>query len=303
MKKKKTITERSNPRSINIDEMNSLEIVSLMNDEDSEIIRGVKRVLPQIAQAVDVIVERWKDGGRVFIVGAGTSGRLGVLDAVELIPTFSIEKDRWIGIIAGGYEAMWAPLEENEDDGEISIKELKRYSLTSRDVIIGISASGSTPYVLSALNYGKEHRAASISISSNDEAEISKISDISIEVIVGPEVIRGSTRLKSGTAQKMILNMISTATMVRLGKVYKNQMVEMKIINQKLEDRAVSILQDLANILENEAEILLKRSDYDLKTAIFIGITKASLEEANFYLDQADGRLKEAISRFFNTNN
>lgn len=303
MKKKKTFTEMSNPRSINIDEMSSLEIVSLMNEEDREIIQGVKRILPEVAEAVDIIVERWKNGGRVFVVGAGTSGRLGVLDAVELIPTFSVEKDRWVGIIAGGYEAMWLPLEENEDDEEISIKELKRYSITSNDVIIGISASGSTPYVLSALNYGKEHRAATISISSNDDVEISKISDLSIEVIVGPEVIRGSTRLKSGTAQKMILNMISTATMVRLGKVYKNQMVEMKIINQKLKDRAVSILQDLVNISENEAKILLKRSDHNLKTAIFIGITNATLEEANFYLDQADGRLKEAIFRFFNTNN
>jgi N-acetylmuramic acid 6-phosphate etherase len=297
---KQPVTESINLRSLTIDEMSSFEIVSLMMEEAREIFQGVKQALPLVAKAVDMIVERWQKGGRCFVIGAGTSGRLGVLDAVELIPTFSIEQGRWKGFIAGGYEAMWTPLEENEDDIEMIIHDLNKQTITSSDVIIGVTASGSTPYVLSALNLGKKTGSLTISISCNEDTAVSKVSDIGIEVIVGPEVIRGSTRLKAGTAQKMILNMISTTTMVRLGKVYQNQMVDMQLINKKLVKRAVSTIMEIVHVSEQEAATLLEGSQYDLKSAIFMGITQATKEEADFYIHQANGRLKEAIYGFFN---
>ncbi|GBF10199.1 N-acetylmuramic acid 6-phosphate etherase [Tepidibacillus sp. HK-1] len=302
MEEKKTITEQSNQKSLKIDEMSSLEIITLMAEEDQKIYLAIEKTLPTVAKAVDAIVDRWQKGGRCFVVGAGTSGRLGVLDAVELIPTFSIESGRWIGLIAGGYEAMWNPLEENEDDEKQVVEELQGYLISANDVIIGVSASGTTPYVLSALDFGNKIGALTISISCNEKTPASKFSLFGIEAVVGPEVIRGSTRLKAGTAQKMILNMISTATMVRLGKVYQNQMVDMQLINKKLVKRAISTLMDLTNLSEFEAKDLLEQSEYHLKTAIFVALTQGSKEQAQYYLSQSNGRLKEAIHRFFNTN-
>ncbi|KXG44265.1 N-acetylmuramic acid 6-phosphate etherase [Tepidibacillus infernus] len=302
MEEKKTITEQSNQKSLRIDEMSSLEIITLMAEGDKKIYEAIEKTLPTVAKSVDAIVERWQKGGRCFVVGAGTSGRLGVLDSVELIPTFSIEPGRWIGLIAGGYEAMWTPLEENEDDEKQVVEELQGYLISANDVIIGVSASGTTPYVLSALDFGNKIGALTISISCNEKTPASKFSLFGIEAVVGPEVIRGSTRLKAGTAQKMILNMISTATMVRLGKVYQNQMVDMQLINKKLVKRAISTLMDLTNLSEFEAKDLLEQSEYHLKTAIFVALTQGSKEQAQYYLSQSNGRLKEAIHRFFNTN-
>lgn len=221
-------TESVNLNSMTIDEMESINIVSLMLEEDQAIHQGIKKALQSIAKAVDLIVKQWKRDGRVFVVGAGTSGRLGVLDAVELGPTFSIEENRWIGLVAGGKEAMYRPLEQHEDDMDMIINELKNFSFNHNDVVIGISASGSTPYSVSAIKYAKALGATAISISCNHNTISSELSDCGIEVVTGSEVIRGSTRLKAGTAQKITLNMLSTATMVRLGKVYQNQMVNMQ---------------------------------------------------------------------------
>jgi N-acetylmuramic acid 6-phosphate etherase len=291
-------TEESNERSLRIDEMNALEIVTLMNEEDETVAGALKQALPAVAKVVEAIVTRWKQGGRCFVIGAGTSGRLGILDAAELGPTFSIAQNRWIGLIAGGREAMWLPLEENEDDEEVVVQELKAHHLSAKDVVIGISASGSTPYVLAALRYAKTLDSLIVAISCNQGTAASQLSDCGIEVPVGPEVIRGSTRLKAGTAQKMVLNMLSTATMIRLGKVYQNQMVDMQLINEKLVGRAITTLKDILQVPADVAEALLEQSGHHLKTAIFMGMTGAPKEQALHYLEQAEGRLKEAVQSY-----
>lgn len=295
-------TEERNMRSLNLDEMPAQEIVSLMLEEDRHIFSALSSTLPGIAKAVDEIVKRWGKGGRVFVIGAGTSGRLGMLDAVELGPTFSVESNRWSAIVAGGHEAMWQPLEENEDDETVIQTELKNRGLDGKDTVIGVTASGSTPFVIAGLEYGKRQGALTIAISNNENTKVSSISDIGIEAVVGPEVIRGSTRLKAGTAQKMMLNMISTAVMVRLGKVYGNEMVDMKLINKKLVHRAVGMIQSLADIEEEEAAAILKSSHFQLKEALFIALTDASYEEAVHYLQKANGHLKKAITLFFEIN-
>ncbi|RKL66954.1 N-acetylmuramic acid 6-phosphate etherase [Salipaludibacillus neizhouensis] len=296
------VTESVNVNSLTIDEMGSMNIVTLMLEEDRAIHQGIKQALPNVAKVVDLIVEQWKLGGRVFVVGAGTSGRLGVLDAVELGPTFSIEDNRWIGLIAGGKEAMWSPLEQHEDEIAIIENELRNHSLNKKDVVIGVSASGSTPYSVTAIKYAKKLGAKAVSISCNHNTISSQLSDCGIEVIAGPEVIRGSTRLKAGTAQKIILNMISTATMIQLGKVYQNQMVDMQLINKKLVKRAEQTLMDLVNISENEAKDLMTKSNHDLKAAIFINITQTELPLAKNYLEREKGHLKNAISSYFKEN-
>ncbi|WP_078411332.1 N-acetylmuramic acid 6-phosphate etherase [Priestia abyssalis] len=295
-------TEERNMRSLNLDEMSAQEIVSLMQEEDREIHFGISPATPHIAKAVEEIVKRWQEGGRVFVIGAGTSGRIGMLDAVELGPTFSVESDRWTAIVAGGNEAMWQPLEENEDDEAVIQAELKSRNLNEKDTIIGIAASGSTPFVVSGLLYGKKQGALTIAISNNEQTKVSAISDIGIEAVAGPEVIRGSTRLKAGTTQKMIINMISTAVMVRLGKVYGNEMVDMKLINQKLVQRAAGIIQTVADIPEEEAFTLLKKSQFQLKEALFMALTDASQEEAVRFLQETDGHIKKAVTLFFGKN-
>ena len=270
-----------------------------MNLEDKIVIDAIHKVQTEIATAVDLIIARWKKGGRVFIAGAGTSGRIGILDAVELEPTFSVEPKRWIGLIAGGKEAMWRTLEQHEDNANEVVEELKQYNFNEKDTIIAISASGSTPYSVSALTYGKEKNAATISISCNQNTISTSISDIGIELLTGPEIIRGSTRLKAGTAQKMVMNMISTGVMIRLGKVYHNEMVDMKIINKKLRNRAKVMLMELSNINEQKADYLLKLTDNQLKPALFMAITDSTLNEANHYLTAADGHLKNALKRYY----
>lgn len=292
-------TEARNMRSLNLDEMSAQEIVSLMQEEDRQIYSGISPAIPHIAKAVEEIAKRWQEGGRVFVIGAGTSGRIGMLDAVELGPTFSVESERWTAIVAGGNEAMWQPLEENEDDETVIQTELKNHVIHEKDTIIGITASGSTPFVVSGLQYGKKQGALTISISNNEHTKVSAISDIGIEAAAGPEVIRGSTRLKAGTAQKMIINMISTAVMVRLGKVYGNEMADMKLINQKLVQRAAGIIQTVADIPEDEAFEILKNSRFQLKEALFIALTDASPEEAVHYLQKANGHVKKAVTLFF----
>ncbi|MFT0803153.1 N-acetylmuramic acid 6-phosphate etherase [Bacillus swezeyi] len=288
-------TEEANEKSRALDEMNALDIVTLMNEEDHTVSRAIKPCLPLIAHAADTIVSRLEKGGRVFTAGAGTSGRIAVLDAAELPPTFSIDENQWVGLMAGGYEAMWKPLEENEDDREKIVSQLQEHSFSKDDVLIGVTASGSTPYVLGALSYAKQLGAAAVSISCNKGTEAAKFSDIAIEVQTGPEIIRGSTRLKAGTAQKMILNMLSTAAMVRLGHVYQNEMVNMKLLNQKLSSRAVSILMNTTGLSQDEASHVLKESDYNIKAAIFMVLTNGTLKDASRCLSHENGHLKKAI--------
>jgi len=298
MKKQRT-TENGNEKSKKLDEWNSLEIVQFMNQEDAGIANAVKAALPTISLAVDGIVNRWKQGGRVFVVGAGTSGRLGIVDAVELGPTFSIEQDRWNGILAGGYDAMWTSLEETEDDEQLIQATLENTDFSANDVIIGVTASGSTPFVLSAIHYGKERNGLTIGISNNENTQLSTICDYGIEAITGPEVIRGSTRLKAGTAQKMVLNMLSTASMVKLGKVYSNEMVDMKLINKKLVQRAVQTLINATSISEAEAINVLKENNDDLKVSIFRVLTGGTMEDAIQSLRRADGHIKRAVQLYF----
>ncbi|WP_445486790.1 N-acetylmuramic acid 6-phosphate etherase [Niallia sp. 03133] len=284
--KKLNETELRNDNSENLDEWTSFEIVQFMNQENESIAKALTAALPNIASAVDAIVEKWKIGGRCFVIGAGTSGRLGVVDAVELVPTFSIAKDKWTGLLAGGYEAMWTSLEETEDDDKYIIEELESRSFSSSDVVIGVTASGSTPFVLAAVQYAKQKNALTVGISNNNDTLLSSLADFEIEVPTGPEVIRGSTRLKAGTGQKMVLNMLSTATMVRLGKVYKNEMVDMKLINKKLVKRAAHSLVNIANITEEEALQALETNRYDLKSAIFTVLTDGTSKDASFYLEK-----------------
>lgn len=296
-------TEERNKRTALIDEMDSFQIVEMMHKEDSAILTAVNESLPQISKAVDAIVKRWNDGGRVFVIGAGTSGRVGMLDAVELGPTFSVESGKWTAIVSGGNEAMWQPLEETEDDVSVIRNELQSYQLNASDCVIGLTASGSTPFVISGLSYAKETGSCTISISNNTNTTVSEISDVAIELTTGPEVIRGSTRLKAGTAQKMALNMISTAVMIQLGKVYQNEMVDMKLINLKLKKRAETILMDLTGMEAESAETAMNQTQYNLKEAIFMTVTQSSQEQAAAYIEQAEGKLKLAIQRFFGKDN
>lgn len=292
-------TENRNEKSLMLDEWSSIEIVQFMNQEDEGIANAVKAALPTIALAVDGIVDRWKKGGRIFVIGAGTSGRLGIVDAVELGPTFSIEQDRWTGILAGGYDAMWTSLEETEDDEQLIQSTLENYDFSAKDVLIGVTASGTTPFVLAAIHYGNEKNGLTIGISNNEQTLLSSICDYGIEALTGPEVIRGSTRLKAGTAQKMVLNMLSTASMVRLGKVYRNEMVDMKLINNKLVHRAVQTLMNATDISEAEAERILKENDGNLKISIFRVITGVTKEDSLHYLRESNGHIKQAIQLYF----
>ncbi|MFD2658161.1 N-acetylmuramic acid 6-phosphate etherase [Gracilibacillus thailandensis] len=294
----KTVTEAINQKSLAIDEMEAIDIVSLMLEEERQIQEGIQKSLTAIAEAVELIVDKWEHGARVFVVGAGTSGRIGVLDAVELGPTFSIEPDRWIAFVAGGKNAMWEPLEQHEDNASDIVYDLQQYDFNENDVLIAISASGSTPYSVAALTYAKEKQAASISISCNQQTMSTKLSDVGIELIVGPEVIRGSTRLKAGTAQKIAINMISTATMVKLGKVYQNEMIDMQLINKKLVKRAESMLMQLTSISEKEAQTLMDETNNDVKLSLIIAKTGCNKKEAAQYLTKANNHVKKAIQLY-----
>lgn len=302
MNKGMSVTELVNPNSVDIDEMSSLEIASLMIEEDQVIYGALQQALGDIAFAIDLMVKQWEVGGRIFVAGAGTSGRIGVLDAAELGPTFSIDESRWIGLIAGGYEAMWKPLETLEDDEKIICELLEQHDFNEKDTFLGLTASGSTPFVISGIRYAKGQGGTTIAISCNPDTLASELSDCGIEVIVGPEVIKGSTRLKAGTAQKMVVNILSTATMVRVGKVYQNQMVDMQLLNKKLIKRAEHTLMEIADLSELEASSLLKACDLDLKVAIFTAITNAETAHARHCIKEENGHLKQAIQHYFSSN-
>jgi len=289
------LTEQQNPRSMDIDRRSTLEILEIMNDEDATVAGAVRRVLPAIVQAVDVITARLQQGGRLFYVGAGTSGRLGVLDAAECVPTFSVPPELVQGVIAGGNRALIEAVEGAEDDRDAGRRDLLARDLNARDAVVGIAASGNTPYVIGALEGANEIGAATIALTCNSPALMLDTAQIAIPVLTGPEVITGSTRLKAGTAQKMVLNMLSTAAMIRLGKVYGNLMVDVKVTNRKLAGRARRIVSQVTGVGEDEAAALLAQADNQVKVAILIGLLGIPAEEARARLAAADGRLSAVI--------
>jgi len=289
------LTEQRNPKSMGIDQRSTLGILRIINDEDATVAMAVRAALPQIAQAVDLIAERLRHGGRLFYIGAGTSGRLGILDAVECLPTFGIAPEMVQGIIAGGERAFVRSVEGAEDRPEGGKADLMARELVAQDVVVGIAARGRTPDVVGALDYAREIGAGTIAIACNAPAPVLDAADIQIAALVGPEILTGSTRLKAGTAQKMILNMLSTATMIKLGKVYNNLMVDVHVSNAKLEDRAQRIVCEITGISQSEAAALLEQTQQAVKPAIVMALLGVSAAEAQTRLDAAQGMLGTVI--------
>ncbi|MBT2719561.1 N-acetylmuramic acid 6-phosphate etherase [Bacillus sp. ISL-46] len=288
-------TESRNEQSMQIDTAKPIEILRIMNEQDQLVALAVKDVLPDVEAAVQFVFESFKNGGRLIYLGAGTSGRLGVLDAVECPPTFSTDPEMVQGIMAGGEGAFLKAVEGAEDQPDLGVADLKELGLTKDDTVIGIAASGRTPYVIGALRYARSIGAKTVALSCNKNAAISKEADQSIEVIVGPEVLTGSTRLKSGTAHKMILNMISTSSMILLGKAYENLMVDVHVSNQKLKERAIGIIRKITGVSYQQALETLEASDLQVKTAIVMIKTNRNKQEAERLLTEANGYVKKAI--------
>jgi N-acetylmuramic acid 6-phosphate etherase len=291
----KLTTEQANPESAMIDKMTPLEIVSVINREDAKVAAAVQMSLPAIADAVDVIAEAIAGGGRLFYLGAGTSGRLGILDAVECVPTFSMSPDLVQGVIAGGDAAVTSSIEGAEDRPELARQNLEEHGLSADDAVCGIAASGRTPYVIGGLEYAKELGAKTIAIACNLDSPIGALADISIVLDVGPEVIAGSTRMKAGTAQKMVLNMLSSGAMIRLGKVYGNLMVDVKVSNQKLAERACRLVTRLTGADAERAQRLLAGANNEVKAAVLMARLGIEYDEASQLLEGAGGTLRAVI--------
>lgn len=289
------ISEGRNPDTMDIDLLSAQEIVERLNQQDKHVPLAVEQVLPEIALAVDRITYAFKRGGRLIYIGAGTSGRLGVLDASECPPTFGVSDQMVIGLIAGGKEAMFSAQEGAEDCAELGIQDLKSIHFTDQDVVVDIAASGRTPYVIGALEYANDLGATTIALSCNPDSPIAELAQIAISPVVGPEALTGSTRLKSGTAQKLVLNMLTTASMIRLGKSYQNLMVDVKATNRKLIARAVRIVMQATDCERAEAEYLLAQSNNNVKVAILMHLTGLSYAEAMDKLTESDGFLRRAM--------
>jgi N-acetylmuramic acid 6-phosphate etherase len=289
------ITEQVNERSKTIDQMSTINILKVMNDEDRTVADAVSQVLPQIEAAINSICKQLVNGGRLFYVGAGTSGRLGVVDASECPPTFRTPPDLVQAIIAGGAGAIYKAVEGAEDSQQLAAEDLKKRQLTDKDVVVGIAASGRTPYVVGAIHYAKKVGSVSIALSCNENTVTSRLADHSIEVVVGPEILMGSTRLKAATAQKMVLNMISTTTMIKLGKVYQNLMVDLHANNHKLIERARRIVMLVTDAPYEMAEQVLHETRQQVKPAIVMIKAEVSYEEANKAIKQAEGYVHKAI--------
>ena len=298
----KLTTEQRNPNTARIDELSTLEMARLINEEDKKIALAVEAILPEIAKAIDLIAEKLQQGGRLFYLGAGTSGRLGILDAVECPPTYGTEPELVQGLIAGGTAAIFRAKEGAEDDPKLAMTDLEEAGFTEKDVLVGIAASGRTPYVKGGLVYAREKGAATIALACTEGAEIAGLSDLALLPITGPEVITGSTRMKAGTAQKLVLNMLSTGTMVKLGKVYGNLMVDVKATNKKLEERAHRIVMEACGCSRSKAADALKKSGGNAKLAILIAMTGCTPAAGRLQLNLAQGRLGEAISKVLDRN-
>jgi N-acetylmuramic acid 6-phosphate etherase len=294
-------TEAIDSRFSKIDTLSTIDLLKLFNDGDKSVAEEVAKVLPKVAEAITEITIRMELGGRLIYVGAGTSGRLGVLDASECIPTFSLEDGLVIGIIAGGDTALRTGIEGAEDVLEGAIEELKKLNFSKKDSLVGIAASGRTPYVIGALQYAKEIGAASIALSCNLNSELSKFADVAIEVDTGAEILAGSTRLKAGTAQKLVLNMISTVSMIKLGKTYGNLMVDLQVSNIKLKDRAIRIIQAATNCDIKKAKDALQESKDQVKVAIVMILLDTSAEKALELLKASGSRVRAALHKPLNT--
>ncbi|MBR5526539.1 MAG: N-acetylmuramic acid 6-phosphate etherase [Brochothrix sp.] len=290
-------TEKRNEKTADLDQMSVLEILTVMNQEDETIPKAIAKELPAIEKMVKAVITAFEKGGRLFYIGAGTSGRLGILDAVECVPTFGTEPEMVQGLIAGGAKAIKDAVEGAEDSEELAVADLKAAQLTENDVVIGIAASGRTPYVIGGLDYAKNIGATTGSIACNAPAEISEHADIAIEVVSGAEILTGSTRLKAGTTQKLVLNMISTTAMIGIGKVYKNLMVDVRSTNIKLVRRAKNIIKDATGCDEATAERVFEESNHHVKTAIVIVLTNMSYEEATNSLVENKGFVRRTIAK------
>ncbi|WP_454904663.1 N-acetylmuramic acid 6-phosphate etherase [Aggregatibacter sp.] len=290
------LSEQRNPNTLHIDALSSLEIVTLLNHEDKQVAFAVEKNLPQIAQAVEHIVAAFQSGGRLVYMGAGTSGRLGVLDASECPPTFGVPSSMVVGLIAGGETALRNAVEGAEDNREAGEQDLRHIHFSRKDVLVGIAASGRTPYVIGGLQYAKQLGATTISLVSNPNAVMSDIADIAITTAVGPEALTGSSRLKSGTAQKMVLNMLTTAAMIRLGKCYQNLMVDVQATNQKLKARAIRIVMQATDCDQTTAEQTLLTTNGNAKLAIMMLLSGLDKDLAEAVLAQKKGRLQDALA-------
>ncbi len=288
-------TEQSNPDSLHIDEMSTIDILTTINNEDQKVALAVKEVLPKISIAVDCIYYQMCKGGRLIYIGAGTSGRLGILDASECPPTYGVDPRLVQGLIAGGKEALTAAIEGAEDSQDLAVEDLKNIHLTDKDVACGIAASGRTPYVIGGLEYARTLGCQTVSICCVHNGEISKYSHYPIGVITGPEVIAGSTRMKAGTAQKLVLNMISTSVMIKRGKVYKNLMVDLQPTNEKLKTRAINIVSQSLDCSEEESIKLLTKCHYNVKIAILSGLTGKDEKECEEALLKNNGSIPKTM--------
>jgi N-acetylmuramic acid 6-phosphate etherase len=289
------VTEQRNERTRDIDQVSTVRMLELMNDEDKLVAGAVRKAIPAIAQAVDAIVERLKRGGRLFYIGAGTSGRLGVLDASECPPTFGTDPKLVQGIIAGGEPAIRQAVEGAEDNEELGARDIDKHGVTEGDVVVGIAASGRTPYVIGAMKRARSIGAAVIGLCNNPGTPMREQADIVIEAVVGPEAVLGSTRLKAGTAQKMILNMLTTTTFIQLGKVYGNLMVDLRASNAKLVNRAKQMIRMATGASDESVECAFRETGGDVKTAIVMIALDASLERAKRLLADSQGYVREAI--------
>ncbi|MGG6893016.1 MULTISPECIES: N-acetylmuramic acid 6-phosphate etherase [Rhizobium] len=290
------VSEGRNPNTMHIDLLPTFDLLREINYEDQTVPIAVEKVIPAIAAAVNQIVAAFQKEGRLIYMGAGTSGRLGVLDASECPPTFSVPSNMVVGLIAGGPDALRSSIEGAEDDPEQGRRALEEINLTKVDVVVGIAVSGRTPYVIGGLNYAKSIGAFTVALSCNPNSIIAGIADLAISPVVGPEILTGSTRLKSGTAQKLILNMLTTASMIRIGKSYQNLMVDVSASNKKLVARAARIVMQATGCSQQEARRVLDLTGNDVKLAILMEITGMGIEEARVALQNADGFLRKAIN-------
>lgn len=294
------ITEQENLNTASIDEASTIEAVRLINDEDKQVAAAVEKVLPQVAEAIDRIVERLENGGRLFYIGTGTSGRLGVLDASEIPPTYGVSYDLVQGVIAGGYDALYKATEASEDNREAAIADLKARGLTARDAVVGIAASGRTPYTIGAVEYARSVGCFTAAIVCNPESTINRAVDIAIVPVVGPEAITGSTRMKAGTAQKLVLNMISTVAMIRLGYVKGNRMTNMKTSNEKLRDRGLRILIAETGLTESDARITMDEAGHDIRVALVMNRAGVPREKAESALERSAFVVDDAVKSLEN---
>ncbi|EJX4185858.1 N-acetylmuramic acid 6-phosphate etherase [Salmonella enterica] len=289
------VSETRNPQTMDLDALSTPELVKRFNEQDTLVAKAVKATLPEVARAVDAAAAALKSGGRIIYMGAGTSGRLGVLDASECPPTFGVPHDLVVGLIAGGPGALLKAVEGAEDSQQAGEDDLVALNLQEQDLVVGLAASGRTPYVIGGLRYARQSGCTTVAVSCNPDSPIAQEADIAISPVVGPEALTGSTRLKSGTAQKMVLNMISTGAMVKFGKVYQNLMVDMKATNVKLVDRACRMVVEATGIGREEAETLLKQTDFEVKPAILMALTGLDAAAAREKLVAHQGFLRAAL--------